>query len=118
MPVPSELVPLPLRRLNPIPTPRLVLKSWIVDVRVHVHGQVGPGWHAGRGLEWSRVSSTDGRLLDVVVVVGGRSRAGATPETEVVPVAPLSAGLVMLRPLRALSELDDLCRRAEVGVGI
>jgi hypothetical protein len=70
------------------------------------------------GLEWSRVSSTDGRLLDVVVVVGGRSLAGATPETEVVPVAPLSAGLVMLRPLRALSELDDLCRRAEVGVGI
>jgi hypothetical protein len=70
------------------------------------------------GLEWSRVSSTEARLLEVVVVVGGRSLAGATPDTEVAPVVPLTAGPLMLRPLLALSELDDLCRRAEVGVGI
>ena len=54
-------------------------------------------------------------MLDVVVG-GGRSRAGATPDTDVAPVVPVAAP-VMLRPLLALRELDDLCRRAEVGVG-
>jgi hypothetical protein len=51
------------------------------------------------------------------VVVGGRSLAGATPETDVAPVVPVATP-VMLRPLLALRELEDLWRRAEVGVGI
>jgi hypothetical protein len=63
----------------------------------------------------------DGRVLDDVVVVavveGGNSLAGATPDTEVAPVVPVAVP-VMLLPLRALSELEDRCRLAEVRVGV